>query len=291
MPSDPPVDFQALAQGAAGTTNKDYPYAIKATDLMRNFVFATLDIEDGLVEETTGAQGHRQRKFKVPAPQGESEVEKLVYRDGNFFWVASIPNGTINGQVVFWNQDEEEWKLTEGELESGQMLAWNAEEFKWIYTPIPEEDGQILTWDNEEKKWKHIPAPTQDGEILYWDAEEKEWRYIPAPTQDGQILTWDEAEKEWKYSVAPTEEGQIFKWDDEDKVWVPFSGGSEGDLLQWDSENGWESVGAGSVEGQLLNWDATDNKWVPFEAAPEEGTYVLGAVDGVMQWVETEACD
>ena len=70
MPSDPPVDFQQLAQGATGTTNRDYPYAIKATDLMRNFVFATLDIEEGVYEEITGAQGHRQRRLKIPRPPG-----------------------------------------------------------------------------------------------------------------------------------------------------------------------------------------------------------------------------
>jgi hypothetical protein len=68
MPSDPPVDFQALAQGARGRTNSDYPYAIKGTDLNKNFVFATLDIAEGVYEETTGIQGHRQRRLKIPSP-------------------------------------------------------------------------------------------------------------------------------------------------------------------------------------------------------------------------------
>lgn len=68
MPADPPVDFQQLAQGATGTTNADYPYSIKATDLMKNFVFATLDIAEGVYEETAGMQGHRQRRLKIPTP-------------------------------------------------------------------------------------------------------------------------------------------------------------------------------------------------------------------------------
>lgn len=68
MPSNPPVDFQAIAQGATGSTNKDYPYAIKATDLMKNFVFATLDIAEGVYEEATGMQGHSQRRLKIPSP-------------------------------------------------------------------------------------------------------------------------------------------------------------------------------------------------------------------------------
>jgi hypothetical protein len=70
MPSDPPVDFQQLAQGPTGQTNADYPYAIKATDLMKDFVFATLDIAEGVYEETTGMQGHRQRRLKIPSPPG-----------------------------------------------------------------------------------------------------------------------------------------------------------------------------------------------------------------------------
>jgi hypothetical protein len=68
MPSDPPVDFQQLAQGARGKSGSDYPYAIKATDLMKDFVFATLDIAEGVYEETTGMQGHRQRRLNIPTP-------------------------------------------------------------------------------------------------------------------------------------------------------------------------------------------------------------------------------
>jgi hypothetical protein len=68
MPSNPPVDFQQLAQGARGQSGSDYPYAIKATDLMKDFVFATLDIAEGVYEETTGMQGHRQRRLKIPTP-------------------------------------------------------------------------------------------------------------------------------------------------------------------------------------------------------------------------------
>jgi hypothetical protein len=70
MPANPPVDFQAIAQGSTGQTNADYPYSIKATDLMKDFVFATLDIEDGVYEDITGLQGHRQRKLKIPSPPG-----------------------------------------------------------------------------------------------------------------------------------------------------------------------------------------------------------------------------
>jgi hypothetical protein len=128
MPADPPVDFQQLAQGATGTTNADYPYAIKATDLMRNFVFATLDIEEGLYDETTGAQGHSQRRLRMsPGTQvnqiaywdGENYVPMtppssksvLSYDGSSFAWLVAPGSGThvlgaVGGQIQ-WIETEE----------------------------------------------------------------------------------------------------------------------------------------------------------------------------------------
>jgi hypothetical protein len=88
MPSNPPVDFQALVQGATGTTGKDYPYAIKATDLMKDFVFATLDIAEGVYEETTGMQGHRQRRLKIPTPPSTGTYV-LGAVSGSIQWIAT----------------------------------------------------------------------------------------------------------------------------------------------------------------------------------------------------------
>ena len=86
MPADPPVDFQQLAQGATGQTNADYPYAIKATDLMKDFVFATLDIAEGVYEETSGLQGHRQRRLKIPSPPAGG-IFVLGSVGGNIQWI------------------------------------------------------------------------------------------------------------------------------------------------------------------------------------------------------------
>ena len=88
MPSNPPVDFQELAQGATGATNADYPYSIKATDLMKNFVFATLDMEDGIYEETTGMGGHRKRRLRIPTPPG-SGTHVLGVIGGTIQWIAT----------------------------------------------------------------------------------------------------------------------------------------------------------------------------------------------------------
>lgn len=88
MPSNPPVDFEGLVKGSTGTTSKDYPYAIKASDLMKNFVFATLDIAEGVYEETTGTGGHRQRRLKIPSPPG-SGTHVLGSVGGTIQWIAT----------------------------------------------------------------------------------------------------------------------------------------------------------------------------------------------------------
>jgi hypothetical protein len=86
MPFDPPVNFQELAQGARGQSGSDYPYAIKATDLMKNFVFATLFIEDGLTEQKAGMNGHVQRRLKIPSPPG-SGTHVLGVVGGDIQWI------------------------------------------------------------------------------------------------------------------------------------------------------------------------------------------------------------
>ena len=88
MSAHPPVDFQQKAQAATGLTSKDYPYAIKATDLMKNFVFATLVVEEGVYEETSGLQGHRQRRLKIPTPPS-SGTHVLGSVGGDIQWIAT----------------------------------------------------------------------------------------------------------------------------------------------------------------------------------------------------------
>jgi len=62
-----PVDFQQKVLLPKGQTASDYPYAIKATDLMQNFVFAALDAHESLIESFPGQGGHTQRRLKIPA--------------------------------------------------------------------------------------------------------------------------------------------------------------------------------------------------------------------------------
>lgn len=53
---------------------------------MQNFVYATLDADVSLVEETTGMGGHKQRKLKIPAiPASGTHVLGAI--DGAFAWI------------------------------------------------------------------------------------------------------------------------------------------------------------------------------------------------------------
>lgn len=83
-----PVDFQALAQQGGNPASGGYPYTIKGSDLMRDFVFAALDTEDALVETVTGQGGHPQRKLKIPAPP-TSGTHVLGAISGTIQWIAT----------------------------------------------------------------------------------------------------------------------------------------------------------------------------------------------------------
>jgi len=107
MASTPPVDFQALVQAPKGGTGSDYPYAIKARDLMKNFAFATLDLDIQLYEEKPLGE-HVQRRLKIKA-------------------------GTIANQLLFW--DGYEYIPFEGPPETGTFVFGSVNgSLSWIET-------------------------------------------------------------------------------------------------------------------------------------------------------------
>jgi hypothetical protein len=86
--STPPVSFQTLAQTAGNPAAGGYPYQLRASDLDKNFVYATLDVDDSLIEQTTGAGGHPQRRLKIPAaPSSGTHILGAV--DGALQWIAT----------------------------------------------------------------------------------------------------------------------------------------------------------------------------------------------------------
>ena len=83
-----PIDFEERVKRPKGNNGADYPYSIKARDLMQNFVFAALDVDESLIEETTGQGGHKQRRLNIPAPP-TSGTHVLGVKDGTIQWIAT----------------------------------------------------------------------------------------------------------------------------------------------------------------------------------------------------------
>jgi hypothetical protein len=81
-----PVNFEPLAQQPKGSGG--YPVQIKASDLMKNFVYCLLDTNDGLTETTTGQGGYQMRKLKIPTPPS-SGTYVLGVVDGTIQWLST----------------------------------------------------------------------------------------------------------------------------------------------------------------------------------------------------------
>jgi hypothetical protein len=83
-----PVDFESKARGAKSASGGGYPVQISAADLMRNFVYASLDADASLIESTTGQGGHTARRLKIPAaPSNGTYVLGAV--GGTLQWIAT----------------------------------------------------------------------------------------------------------------------------------------------------------------------------------------------------------
>jgi hypothetical protein len=84
-----PVDFEAKVKSASQSSGGGYPYQISAQDLMKNFVFATILIDDKYVESVTGLNGHEARKLKIFPPIPASGTYVLGAVNGSLTWIAT----------------------------------------------------------------------------------------------------------------------------------------------------------------------------------------------------------
>jgi len=84
--NDVPNIFSQLVKSAGNSSSGGYPYQIKAADLDKNFVYATLEIDSTLVEETSGQEGFTKRKLKIPAvPSDGTYVLGAI--SGSLSWI------------------------------------------------------------------------------------------------------------------------------------------------------------------------------------------------------------
>jgi len=79
--NDFPVDFQTAVKDGKSTS------PISASDLMRNFAWAKLVVDDSLLDTTT-VMGFSAHKFKMPALPGEGTFV-LGSVNGSLTWIAT----------------------------------------------------------------------------------------------------------------------------------------------------------------------------------------------------------
>jgi hypothetical protein len=86
MPTQHPVNFEEKVRLPKSVSGKGYPYAIKANDLMANFIYAAIDADETLIQIVPGEKGYKQRKLKIPAvPGGGTYV--LGAKGGLIQWI------------------------------------------------------------------------------------------------------------------------------------------------------------------------------------------------------------
>ena len=91
MSTNLPVDFEALAKGGGTSSLGGYPYQLNSKDLMKNFVFASIQVDAQYLESTTGMNGYEARKlkmFSLPASP-ESGTYVLGSVNGALTWIAT----------------------------------------------------------------------------------------------------------------------------------------------------------------------------------------------------------
>jgi hypothetical protein len=82
-----PVNFEEKAKLPPAANGTGYPYRISASDLMKNFTYAALNVEDDWVE-TESSGSHTGRKLKLPQLPG-SGTHVLGCIDGEIQWIGT----------------------------------------------------------------------------------------------------------------------------------------------------------------------------------------------------------
>ena len=108
-----PVDFQQKIKSPPSATG-GYPVQLSASDLMKNFVYAALDADVSLIEQTIGQGGHQGRKLKIPAVPSGSDPQQLTANGGALSWSPCIPAVPTTGTHVLGAVDGAlQWIATE----------------------------------------------------------------------------------------------------------------------------------------------------------------------------------
>lgn len=120
----PPITFVDKLATPRSQSGAGYPYQIKANDLDVNFYYATLIVDDQLVEQVQSRK-YIQRRLKIPA-------------------------GTQDGQILYWNGTE--YTLAAPGTSTGQILYWTGEAWAPFSAP-PASGTHVLGSVNGNLQW------------------------------------------------------------------------------------------------------------------------------------------
>ena len=82
---DLPIKFDQLVKMPGGAGGTGYPYRISAKDLMANFEYAALDVDDSWIDSPATSYGQG-RKLKLP-PLTTGGTYILGCVDGTLQWI------------------------------------------------------------------------------------------------------------------------------------------------------------------------------------------------------------
>jgi hypothetical protein len=96
-----PVDFSEKVKLPAEANGAGYPYRISASDLMKNFEYAALDVDESWMEQGSGTYTSQTRKLKLPALIDDGKFF-LVCVDGTPQWMRDTSTflATVNNEII-----------------------------------------------------------------------------------------------------------------------------------------------------------------------------------------------
>ena len=109
-----PINFEEKAKLPPSANGTGYPYRISAMDLMANFTYAALIVEDDWFENESSGN-YQGRKLKLPQLPGDDKPQNLTATGSEISWKPGIPDPPTSGTHVLGCVDGEiQWIETEG---------------------------------------------------------------------------------------------------------------------------------------------------------------------------------
>jgi hypothetical protein len=194
MTNDPPVSFDEKLKTPPSSSGGGYPVQIKADDLDKNFVFATLIVSENWINEKTGAGGHKQRELKLPASIDAPSL--FIFQNGDPAWLEA-PDGNC---LLYWGLEENVPAWLDQPGESTVLITGQDGKPQWVPATG---DPTILTFDKDgEIVW--LEKPDGQAALIFNEDGEPEW--LKPPSTGTAVLGSVDGAIQWLETVDCDEE-------------------------------------------------------------------------------------